>query len=158
VSAPNPYAPPLAALKDGPAAAGSPVKAVALGLLTDVGGTFAAAVVLMVVYGVALGVSGAGEEQIAAAADFSSTDSWQFYAGTLLGLAFSVLGGYVCARVARRNEMRLGAVTAALSAVLGLLISADQFQLGTNLSMTLAAIIAVMTGARLGQARNRGTK
>jgi CHASE2 domain-containing sensor protein len=112
----------------------------------------------MVVYGVALGVSGAGEEQIAAAADFSSTDSWQFYAGTLLGLAFSVLGGYVCARVARRNEMRLGAVTAALSAVLGLLISADQFQLGTNLSMTLAAIIAVMTGARLGQARNRGTK
>jgi hypothetical protein len=157
VSAPNPYAPPQASLKDAPPAAGSAVKAVTLGLLADIGGTVAASIVLMVIYGIVLGASGASVEEISAA-DLTSTDSWLFYVGGAIGLAFSVLGGYVCARIAKRNEMRLGAVTAIISAVIGLFLAADQYQLGTNLSMTLAAIVAVMTGARLGYAQNRGTK
>jgi hypothetical protein len=158
VSGPNPYAPPQAALKDAPPAAGSPVKAVTLGLVADIGGTLAGAVVFMVIYGIVLGVSGASAEEITAATDFTSTDSWQFYVTTLIGLGFSVLGGYVCARIARRNEMQLGAVLAVLSAAIGVLLGGDQYQLGTLLSVTLASIGAVMVGARLGYAKNRGTK
>jgi hypothetical protein len=157
MSSPNPYAPPQAAVRDAPPGAGSAIKAVALGLLADIGGTFAASIMLMVGYGIVLGASGASVEEISAA-DLTSTDSWLFYVGGAVGLAFSVLGGYVCARVAKRNEMQLGAVTAIISAVIGLLLAADQYQLGTNLSMTLAAIIAVMVGARLGYRKNRGTK
>lgn len=157
MSAPNPYAPPQAAVRDAPPGAGSAIKAVTLGLLADIGGTFAASIVLMVVYGIVLGASGASVEEISAA-DLTSTDSWLFYVGVAVGLAFSVLGGYVCARIAKRNEMKLGAVTAIISAAIGLLLAADQYQLGTNLSMTLAAIIAVMVGARLGYWKNRGAK
>jgi hypothetical protein len=83
------------------------------------------------------------------------TDSWLFYAATVVGLGFSVLGGYVCARVARRSELKLGAILAAVSAVLGIVLSADHYQLGTLLSLTLAGIGAVLLGARLGYAKNR---
>jgi hypothetical protein len=158
VTAPNPYAPPQASLKDAPPGAGSAIKAVALGLVADIGGTFAATLVLMVIYGMVLGASGAGVEEITAAADFASTDSWLFYVSGAVGLAFSVLGGYVCARIARRKEMQLGAVLAAISAVSGFFLAGDTYQLGTLLSLTLASIGAVMAGARLGYARNRGTK
>ena len=47
---------------------------------------------------------------------------------------------------------------AVLSAGLGLAMGSDQMQLGTNLSMTLATLIAVMAGARFGQKKNQGTK
>ena len=77
---------------------------------------------------------------------------------TLIGLAFSVLGGYVCARIARRNEMKLGAAVAVVGIVLGELIGGDSHQLGVHLSLILSSIVAVMVGARLGYAKNRGTK
>ena len=154
----NPYAPPEAAVRDLPAQAGSAFKAVAFGLAADIGGTFLAGIVLALVYGVVLGASGASTEEIVASTRAIGTDSWLFYAGTLVGLACSVLGGYVCARIARRSEMKLGAVLAAVSAVLGWLLAGDYYQLGTLLSLTLASIGAVMVGAKLGYTRNRGTK
>ena len=155
----NPYAPPGAAVQDLPAKPGSAFKAVSLGLLADIGGTVAGGMVLMVVYGIVLGATGSSAEEImASAADFSATDSWLFYLGTAVGLGFSVLGGYVCARIARRAEMKLGAVLAVVSAAIGLLLSANEYQLGALLSITLASIGAVMIGARLGYAKNRGNK
>jgi hypothetical protein len=158
MSRPNPYAPPQAAVKDAPAAVGSAFKAVTLGLVADIGGTFAVTVVFLLLYGMVLGVSGASVEEILATVDFTSTDSWQFYASTALGLGCSVLGGYVCARVARRDEMKLGAITALLSAALAMFLGAGTHELGTFLSMTIAGIGGVLVGARLGYWKNRGTK
>ena len=154
----NPYAPPEATVKDLPAKAGSAFKAVAFGLGADIGGTFVAGIALALIYGVVLGASGASTEEIMASTKAIGTDSWLFYAGTLVGLAFSVLGGYVCARIARRDEMRLGAILAGLSALIGVLFSGEAYQLGTLISLTLAGIGAVMIGARLGYTKNRGTK
>lgn len=154
----NPYAPPEATVKDLPAKAGSAFKAVAFGLGADIGGTFVAGIALALIYGVVLGASGASTEEIMASTKAIGTDSWLFYAGALVGLAFSVLGGYVCARIARRDEMKLGAILAGLSALIGVLFSGEAYQLGTLISLTLAGIGAVMIGARLGYTKNRGTK
>jgi uncharacterized membrane protein len=154
----NPYAPPEATVKDLPAKAGSAFKAVALGLGADIGGTFLAGIALALIYGVVLGASGASTEEIMASTKAIGTDSWLFYAGVLVGLAFSVLGGYVCARIARRDEMKLGAILAGLSALIGVLFSGEAYQLGTLASLTLAGIGAVMIGARLGYAKNRSNK
>jgi hypothetical protein len=153
----NPYAPPEAAVRDLPAKAGSAFKAVAFGLAADIGGTFLAGIVLALVYGAVLGASGASTEEIVASTRAIGTDSWLFYAGTLVGLACSVLGGYVCARIARRDEMKLGAILAGLTALIGILFSGEDYQLGTLASLTLAGIGAVMIGARLGNTKNRGT-
>lgn len=151
----NPYAPPEATLQDPPSKAGSALKAIALGLAVDIGGTVLAGAILAFVYGMVLAASGSGAEEIAAAMSTIATDSWLFYTATIVGLAFSVLGGYVCARVARRSELKLGGILAAVSAVLGIVLSAEHYQLGTLLSLTLAGIGAVLLGARMGYAKNR---
>jgi len=154
----NPYAPPEAAVHDQPAKPGSAFKAIALGLAVDVGGSLIASVILAAIYGAALAAEGVKPEDIAAAMQASATDSWFFYVGSLLGLGFSVLGGYVCARIARRSEMTLGAILAVLSALSGLFLAGDALQLGTLLSMTLTGFGAVLVGARLGLAKNRAGK
>jgi|SRR6185436_19903911 hypothetical protein len=154
----NPYAPPEATVHDLPPRPGSAFKAIALGLAVDVGGSLIATVILALIYGAALGAAGVRREDIAATMQASATDSWFFYVGVLLGLSFSVLGGYVCARIARRSELKFGAILAALSAVLGLALAGDDQQLGTLLSLTLAGIGAVIGGARLGLAKNRAGK
>jgi hypothetical protein len=151
----NPYAPPEATVQDQPSKPGSAFKAIALGLVVDIGGSLIGTVLLALVYGVALGAAGVKREDIAAAMQASATDSWFFYVGMLVGLGFSVLGGYVCARIARRSELKLGAILAALSAISGLALAGDEQQLGTLLSLTLLGVGAVLAGARLGLAKNR---
>jgi hypothetical protein len=130
---------------------------VTLGLAVDLGGTIVATVILALAYGIVLGASGASAEEIGALTigSYTSTDSWFFYVSALVGLAFSVLGGYVCARIARRSELRLGAILAAISAGIGLALGGDQTQLGTMISLTLLSIAAVIAGAHAGRARNR---
>lgn len=145
----NPYAPPQAKLADAPAAPGSAFKAVALGLAADLGGTLLAGIVIGLV-GLASGIAPEALEKISL-----DPGSWLFWAGGAAGLACSVLGGYVCARIARRDEMRLGAVLAALTALAGFYIGADGLQLGTLLAMTLLSIGAVLYGAHWGAAKNR---
>ena len=154
----NPYAPPEAPVRDASAKAGSALKAVGFGLGVDIGGTVLSGLMFGVVYAMVLGASGSSAEEIAATVNNVDTDSWLFYAGTALGLGFSVLGGYVCARVARRSEYRLGAILAVLSALFGGLIAGDQYQLGTLVSVTLASIGGTFFGARLGYLKNRGTR
>jgi hypothetical protein len=158
MSQPNPYAPPGAALQDLPAKAGSALKAVTLGLLVDVGGTTAGGLLLGILYGIWLAASGMSVEDVAAASEGAMQQSWMFWISTAMGLGFSVLGGFVCARIARRNEIKLGAILALLSALLGYLLAAGYYELGTFLSLTLASIGAVIFGAHLGYRKNRGTK
>jgi hypothetical protein len=150
----NPYAPPEASVHDQPLRPGSAFKAIAVGLAVDIGGSLIGTVLLALVYGAALGAAGVKAEDIAATLKASNGDSWFFYAGILVGLGFSVLGGYVCARIARRSEFKLGAILAALSAFSGLAIAGDEQQLGTLLSLTLLGFGAVLVGARLGLAKN----
>ena len=147
----NPYAPPEARLADAPAAPGSALKALALGLAADLGGTFGAGI-LIGLAGLASGVPPEALEALSA-----SPDSWLFWAGGAAGLACSVLGGYVCARVAKRGEMRLAAVLAAISVLFGWWVSGEVLQLGTFLALTLLSIAAVLYGARWGAARNRSS-
>ena len=152
----NPYAPPEATVNDLPPRPGSAFKAVALGLAADIGGTLVSTAILALVYGIALAAAGVKREDIIATMQASATDSWFFYLTALVGLGFSVFGGYVCARIARRSELMLGAILAALSALTGFFLGGDDpQQLGTFLSLTLLGIGAVLAGARLGHAKNR---
>src|SRR5262245_15086832 len=96
----NPYSAPGAKLADPPAQPGSPIKAVLLGLATDLGGSIGATLVLSIVWGAALVAGGTSVEELETLMSSNSTDSAYFYVATLIGLGFSVVGGYVCARIA----------------------------------------------------------
>ena len=153
----NPYGAPEAKLADPAPRPGSPYKAVGLGLLTDFGGTFALSMLLTFIYGVMLAGSGVAQEDLEAAIrNASTTDSWYFWAAAIGGCGFSVLGGYVCARVAGQSEYTLGAILAVITLVLGLIIFGDGGQdLGLSIVLNVATVAAVILGAWLGKQRNR---
>lgn len=146
----NPFKPPDADLRK-KTPPGSPVKAVLIGLAVDIGGSTLAGIVLSIVYAATLGNAGlAGDEpsQI-------PSDSGFAIAGTLLGAACSVLGGFVCARIARRDEWRIGGVMAALSALIGLLLGPGDTPDDLTSLLTLSTLACVMLGVKYGRERNR---
>jgi len=154
---PNPYAAPGSDVRDPIKPPGSPVKAVALGLLADIGGTFVGSIVLSIVYGIVLGASGADEEQMRAAMTAGAgSGSWVWLVGMAMGCGFSVAGGYVCARISRRSDFLLPCILAVLSIGIGLLMEAGGTQTSdVTAMMSLATLLAVLGGAKLGQWRDR---
>jgi len=107
----NPYTPPQAQLADSEPRPGSPVKAVVLGVVVDIGGTLVTSLMLGIAYGVSLAASGATQEEIAQIGANIPPDSWVVIVGTVLGCGFSVAGGYVCARIVKQAEYRYGAIS-----------------------------------------------
>jgi hypothetical protein len=151
----NPYTPPEARLADPDDEPGSPLKAVSIGLAVDFGGTFLTSFVLVFVYGVMLGASGTSAEAAASALANLSPYSWVSVAGFIAGSGFSVLGGYLCARIAKHSEYKLGGILATISTVIGLLFGMNRYSLFVNFILTIATFALVMIGVRIGYSKNR---
>jgi hypothetical protein len=155
----SPYEAPQSKLSDPPPRPGSPYKAVALGLATDFGGTFALSIVLAFFYAMSLASSGMPQEEIEGAIQSVPDDSWVFWLGAVGGTAFSVLGGYVCARVARQSEYSLGVILAAITVVLGLvLFGGGGREAGMAIVLNAVTVAAIIAGAALGKKRNRAAR
>ena len=157
----NPCDPPDAEVKDVKdpmRAPGSPVKALALGLVTDLGGTLVAGIVFDLLYRVLWWTQGLDAEQVRAAEHEHSLGSAYFVIGTLLGLYFSYLGGHVCARVMRKSELLWGAVLAGLSMVLGawsvLSIAPDTVD-AWFVPVCILGVATTLAGALRGRAKNQ---
>jgi hypothetical protein len=71
-------------------------------------------------YGAYLGATGGTADDLMTLARGNGIDSPMALALALVGCMFSVLGGYVCARIAKHSEYKLGLVLAACSVVAGL--------------------------------------
>ena len=129
----------------------------ALGALTDLGGTFLFSMLLMFVYGVALSGPGVQQEELEAAIKSAvTTDSLFFWIGSIGGCGFSVLGGYVCARIAGQSEYTLGAILAIIVVVLGMLLfGGGDYDFGWSVVMNAATVVAVIVGAWIGKKQNR---
>ena len=151
----NPYGAPQAKVADPAPRPGSPYKAVLLGLLADFGGTIALSVLIAIVYGIQLAAYGMTPEEIEAAGKSLPADSWAFWAGTLGGAGFSVLGGYVCARIAGQSEYSLGVILAVISMVLGMVLGGGGGDIGMQVVLHAVSIACVIAGAHIGKTRNR---
>jgi hypothetical protein len=157
MTANNPFTPPRAPVADPDEnAPGSPIKAVAFGFGVDTLGTFLGGIVLSVVYGVYLVSTGTPADEVASAMS-SERFSGFWWLAFLVGSGFSALGGYVCARIAKRSEYRLGSFMAVFSILLGvgmqlLQESASMDEATLNALVTWGSVIA---GAYLGVQRNR---
>jgi hypothetical protein len=128
---------------------------VAFGVLTDFGGTLGLSIVLAFFYAMSLAASGMPPEAIAEAISKGSADSWYFWAASIGGGCFSVLGAFVCARIARQSEYTLGAILAAINVVLGLVISDGERDVGMSIVLNAATVACVALGAWLGKKKNR---
>ena len=153
MSSPNPYRPPEAPVADQDRPRGSPVKGMVFGALVDIGGTLVAGIVLGVIWSIGLAASGQTAEEIEQAVQNPDPTSVVGILGFVIGTAFSVLGGYVCARVARETEYRCAGVVSVASIAIGLAVGGGQ-SFAMNVLMVVATIAAVMLGAWIGAQRN----
>ncbi|MBC7601311.1 MAG: hypothetical protein H7255_01440 [Ramlibacter sp.] len=150
----NPYTPPEAPLKEQPRPPGSPVKAVLIGLAIDIGGSLVLGIVLSVLYAISLSSGGMNAQEVGEAMANIPTNSWPYIAGILGGAILSFMGGYGCARIARRSEYRLAFILASLSAGFGLVTSWDTYDVTQNLLLALTTVACVVLGAKYGRAAN----
>ena len=150
----NPYRPPEAVVRDQDRPRGAPLKAVTLGVLTDIVGTAAASVLLSFIYGIVLAAGGASVEEITEAAAHVDPASPVSIIDFAIGTGFSFLGGYVCARVAGRDELRWASVVAVISIGIGFLVGMQVYSGELNVLLAILGIGAVMAGGYVGARQN----
>lgn len=92
--------------------------AVAGGLAVDIGGTLAGSMVMGFVYGLYLFAQGVNPAEMSTAISSSMTI---LLMGLLLGLFFTMLGGYVAAYIARNMELLHGGVMGVLSLLVSIM-------------------------------------
>ena len=138
-----------------PAGPGSPLRAVLMGLAVDIGGTTVLGLVIGALYGLQLQGQGLSESEMKDAMTHMPHDSALYVLGILLGALMSVAGGYVCARIVRRNEFRTGFVMAGCSVLFGILSSAADDPADMLLLFTLATIACNLLGVKFGAEHNR---
>ena len=145
----NPFAPPTSEVRDLSPRPGSPIKGVILGLLVDIGGTVISSMVIGGVFAVFMAQSGMPPEEIFAALSDTRFSSPLFVVSTIAGGGLSVLGGYVCQRIARRSNYRLALVLAGLSTAIGLAMSWSSYSALVHALLTLLNVASVLLGTRL---------
>ena len=151
----NPYGAPAALVADTEPEAGSPAKGVVYGVLVDILGTITVGAAIGFGYGIVLATSGASQEEIQAAVTQSNDPTTMLgFIGIVVGCGFSLLGGYVCARVAGRAELQWAALTGAISFVFGLVMAMQSYSLPVHLVLSGLAFLMVLLGGYLGARRN----
>ena len=132
----------------------SALQAVACGLLVDLGGSALIGLVLDMVYASQLASGGMTPEQVDEALKNVPPDSAVAILGMLLGFLCAVAGGFVCARMARRDEYRLGAILAMVSVFISLALGGDE---SDDMTVLLCAceFACVLLGAKYGRERNQ---
>ncbi len=150
----NPYQPPAANVADEQAAPGSVVKGVLLGGALDLFGTIGVGVLVGLLYAYANAPDDLTPEALdalAAQVTEQATDLGSVWGLTMLGvgLALSLLGGFVCAKFARERWTRAAAILAAVIGLFGFFSALEHLPLSTNLGLSLLSMAAVVFGAWL---------
>lgn len=154
----NPFASPRSSRRPAPvsgtARPSNAVKAIVAGLAVDLGGSFLTGSVLSVVHLVLLVRAG---HSASTAGQILSNAPWHSpfrLLGTVLGCGLSVLGGFVCARLARRLEFRLVGIQCGIGMGLGFAMAPNQHCAVYWIGMIALNIACSMLGAWLGRRRN----
>ena len=120
------------------------IKAIGLGLLTDLGGTLIASIAVGVMW--VSRNTDSDPEQLNRILMTPGSDP--FNAMLVLGLGMTVLGGYVCASVARRRNFVAPAIQGLILLAFGAMGS-HSTPVGMLLLMNIGTVLAVMGGAWL---------
>ena len=152
----DPFRPPTTDVDAPDVQHGSAVKAIVLGALVDIGGSMMSGIIFYVLYGIYLGATGNSMDDMAkpmAAADAGNSPIG--FLLNMVGCLFSVLGGYVCARIAKHSEYRLGAILSVVTVALGFVLLAGGEPEPLAPMYALFTVAAVMVGSHLGAKINR---
>lgn len=138
------YQPPQAHVET--AVQGSSVKAVLLGLAVDLGGSLFFGIVYSIAYGFYLASRGMQMEDIEQEISNAGFFSLFNLIGSAVGMVFSFLGGYVCAKKSVQHVNRDVGVLCAIVVAFGFLISSD-LEWWQHLVYAVAAVVVTYLGA-----------
>ena len=110
---------------------GSPIKAISIGLVIDIGGSFLSATVLAIAYGVLLTSRGLSPEEIEHHLINLDPNSTFYIITMAVGGLMTVLGGYVCARIVNHSEYKFTFIFGFISAAIGNLLGGHHSTLET---------------------------
>jgi hypothetical protein len=136
-------------------APGSPLRAVLVGLAVDIGGTALLRIVLLIIAVAQVRTPDMTESQLHDALASIPPQSALQIVGTLLGSLLSVAGGYVCARIVRRDEYRVGAVMAGVGVLYELMTDSGGTPADLLVLLVLCDIACNMLGVKYGAEHNR---
>jgi hypothetical protein len=151
-----PYASPKAELTEPESTKyGSQVKAVLVGVVVDLIGTIVVALLVSALYGVILALRGLSPDEIELLIQNSSPISPLNLTLFALGAGMSVLGGYLCARIAKRREYFLALLTGVLSVAFPAAVTVMQEGIDLKLVlMMLFTLCASLLGGHIAFNRN----
>lgn len=152
----NPFEPPKTTVTDAPAPPGSPILAVFLGLLVDIGGTLAFGVLFGIAIVMAVVEPDMPPDVMGERMGEIMQSGWATVLNMVVGSGLSVLGGFVCARVSKRRGYRDAGVLAACSVAIGLLLNWGSQTPLEHLGLVVLTIACVLLGYRLGMVRAAG--
>lgn len=136
----------------------SAIKGLVWGFVVDFIGSTATSTIAIVLYFIDLTTTGkindSGDINKLLQAFF---DTKYGLTASAIGCIFSIVGGFVCSRIARHNTLKLGVIFASASAVLGLLLAHNLYNIERNIFVNIATFVSIMIGYVLGQiSRNNG--
>lgn len=132
------------------------LRAVLTGISVDICGSTLLNIVLTSVYVAEVGTPGMTSAQIEDVVRGMPPQSPLSVLGILLGSLISVAAGYVCARIARRNEGFAGALMAGgVALICALMSDPDRGQADLALLFLASGIACNLLGVKYGAAKNR---
>jgi hypothetical protein len=128
---------------------GSPLKAIIIGLVVDIGGSLVAAFILAIAYSVLLASRGWSPEEIEY--HLTNLDLYSTFSVVtmIVGGSMTVLGGYVCARIVNYSEYKFALVFGFISAAFGHFASESYHSTLDNLAMGILTLGCALLGAWL---------
>jgi uncharacterized membrane protein len=117
----NPYRPPEAVVTAAGNRPGSPLKAVAVATVVNIVGSLLAGLVIGIAAGIYFAAVGYSDEQISGALTRNDGVMMVYFGA---GMFFSLLAGYLCARIANAHEYRYAMITGIIGVAIGELLFA----------------------------------
>ena len=128
---------------------GSPIKAIAIGLAVDIGGSYISATILAIAYSILLASRGLSPEEIEHHLINLDTYSTFFIIAMAVGGLMTVLGGYVCARIVNYSEYKFAFIFGFFSATFGHIVSESHHSTLDNLALGILTMGCALLGAWL---------
>lgn len=143
----NIYQPPKADLTTAEPAKGSPIKAVFIATLVDIGGTLTISFIILMSYIFVQNSKGISTQQA-----MHYLEQMDLYApvsllGMALGLALTLYAGYLCAKIAQRSVYRVVAVFSIIIIMFSIMMTISYYSVLEHILLNLLALLSAYLGA-----------
>ena len=128
---------------------GSPVKAILIGLLVDIVGSFVLVFILGIIYSVMLASQGLTPEEI----EYRLTNLDPYSLFSLVCMFFgglmTVIAGYICAKIVNYSEYKFALILGFISAMVGYMAGESYYSTLDNIFLVLLTLGCALFGAWL---------